>query len=254
MKKILIYLAFVIYSSSCTYVYYPTYPVVTDTEEKGFGMQGVVGLSKAQLGAWYAIDSHFFVTGVVSGALSILGTSSNSSGTGNNNGGYRSLTSMLGAGYKIRASDNFEFQIQAGLGGSKGFFHTNVFNSPTDTFGFTDFSTVDVSTRSMRGFLQPTFGFINEKVNFYFIPRFTYEAFNNVTQKSDLSSNINLNNRNFLITEGYMLLRFKTEVINIDLFTGIATNLFSQINNGDIEDSFVAQPFHFGFGLSKTFN
>jgi len=262
MKRLIGSLVLVIMASSCTYVYYPTYPVIPDSQGKGFGMGGVVGFSKAQLSAWYAIDSNIYVTGTFNGALSILGPVTNTGTTNTQDRPYNSLVSLLGVGYKVKATEGFEAQIQAGMGLGKGFYHTTVFNKP-DSNDFFQFNSVDVDTRSIRTYLQPSFGFINKKTNFYIIPRFTYESFRKVTNKSDpiidpfdptFDQNIEVRPKSFLITEGFMLLRFKTEVINIDLYAGVATNLLRGVFTDGGNGSFVSQPIHVGFGLNRAFN
>lgn len=233
---------------SCTYVYYPTYPVVPDTKEEGAGIQGTIGFTRAQLSGWYAFDSNFFVTGYFAGALSTLGDSDTTSSRT-----YNALSAVIGAGYKVRATDNFEFQIQGGIGTCKGHFHTSVFNDFDQNALF--FDEVDVETQSIRGFIQPSFGFLSKKGGgFYLIPRVTYESFNSVRLSSNFkNSPIPLKNKNFLLTELYGLGRINAKVINIDIYMGVSTNLFyrDQSSNGE---SFVAQPLLFGVGVSRTFN
>ncbi len=248
INSIVVFCLFISIFSSCTYVYYPTYPVVPDTKEEGAGIQATIGFTRAQLSGWYAFDSNFFVTGYFAGALSTLGNSDTTSTRT-----YNALSAVIGAGYKIRATDNFEFQIQGGIGTCKGHFHTSVFNDFDQSTVF--FDEVDVETQSIRGFVQPSFGFLSKKGSgFYLIPRVTYESFNSVRLSSNfLNNNIQLRNRNFLFTELYGLGRINAKVINIDIYMGASTNLFySNQDNG--EDSFVAQPFLFGVGVSRTFN
>jgi hypothetical protein len=245
---VLIFIIFLTAFSSCTYVYYPTYPVVPDTKEEGAGIQATIGFTRAQLSGWYAFDSNFFVTGYFGGALSALGSSDT-----NSNRSYNALSAVVGAGYKIRPSDNFEFQIQGGFGVCKGHFHTSVFNDLNSTSSF--LGTVDVETQSFRGFVQPSFGFLSRKGGgFYLIPRVTYESFQDVRLSSNFkNSPIKLKNKNFILTELYGLGRINAKVINIDIYAGISTNLFYQDQNTS-EDSFIAQPFLFGVGVSRTFN
>lgn len=237
------------FGTSCTYVYYPTYPVVPDTKTQGAGVQATVGFTRAQLSGWYNFDSNFYVTGNFGGALSTLNSTDSNSGRT-----YNALSATAGLGYRVMANEKFEFQLQGGIGYCKGQFHSTVFNDLSKSSNF--FDPVDIETESIRGFIQPSFGFISRRGGgFYIIPRINYESFQSVR----LSNNLNnvsqpLKPRNFLMTELYGLGRINAKVINIDLYCGLSTNLFYQNANSNENESFIAQPFLFGAGVSKTFD
>ncbi|MCB9251194.1 MAG: hypothetical protein H6605_01900 [Flavobacteriales bacterium] len=233
--------------ASCTYVYYPTYPVVPDTKDEGTGIQATIGFTKAQLSGWHAFDSNLYVCANIAGAIDVF------QGSGAAQQDYHALSSTLGVGYKIKPTPNFEFQIQGGLGAAKGFFRTNVFNDRSDkTIAST--TTFDIDTRSIRGYLQPVFGFTHSRGGgFYVIPRIVYESFvyADFRHPADAQLGTKLRGKNFLLTELYGMGRINAKVINIELYFGISTNLFTYVENNN--DNFVAQPFLFGMGVSKTF-
>ncbi len=235
-------LFFLIIGSSCTYIYYPTYPVVPDAEDEAFGLQGTIGFTKAQISAWYAMDSSLYFTGTLAGALSLTGD-----GDSSTTRKFGSKTFTVGAGYKFPLSKDAEFNLQGGAGLSQGFFRTGVFPSkiitPIPVFGH------EVKTNSIRLYLQPSFKIDRGNGGFYIIPRITYENF---TKVSSITGNLEFKPSGFLISELFLLGRFNTKAVNIDLYLGIAGNL-TQVASSDIEDTMIAQPIALGFGLSKTF-
>ena len=215
-----------------------------DTKEKGFGIQGTLGFTKAQLSAWYALDSNFYFTGMVNGALSSLRSDTTKIG----NDAYHAISTTFGLGYKKKLSPKLEFQIQGGGGASRGYFHTDLFSKDINLV------LLDVDVQSYRAYLQPSFGLLNKHSTIYFIPRFSYENFNHVEQRvnKNFQQGMSMVSQNFLFGEGYILGRFFTKAVNIDLYFGLSGNL-TKSNRGNSGDAFVVQPVTFGFGLSKTF-
>ncbi|MCC6722776.1 MAG: hypothetical protein IT243_11315 [Bacteroidia bacterium] len=232
-----------LFIGSCTFVYYPTYPTVADPVGKSLNVSAAIGFTKAQIGATYNIDSNLFVTTYLNGVLSTL----NRDTTNSIKNTYNSFTQVLGFGYKNKISPKMEFQIQGGLGNSDGYFRTDVFCKDDNI------SLVDVDTRSLRAYIQPTFAVTNKHVHIYFIPKVTYEMFNKITQRKNDNylQGIKLQNKNFLIGEAFVVGRFVAKKINIDLYSGLSFNMLDkQRSHGS--DGFVVQPFTIGFGLSKT--
>lgn len=245
MKKniYIIFCGFLLLASSCTFVYYPTYPVVADPVGKSLNVSGAIGFTKAQIGATYNLDSNLFFTGFLNGVLSTLNRDTANAIKNT----YNSFSQMLGIGYKKKLSPKMEFQIQGGVANSKGYFRTDFFSVDDNIV------LLDVDTRSIRAFVQPTFAVTNKHVNVYFIPKFTYEMFNKVEQRKNAyyNSNVKTQLRNVMVGEAFILGRFVAKHINIDLYAGLSFNLSSN-NPRDEYDSFVVQPFTLGFGLSKT--
>ncbi|MFM9946267.1 MAG: hypothetical protein ACKVQB_13635 [Bacteroidia bacterium] len=238
--KVLSILGLLVGANSCSFIYYPTYPVVPDATDNGFGLQGTIGLTKAQLSAWYAIDSNWYFTSTFAGAFSALGDADSNTTEGNL--GSKAIT--VGAGYNLHLSNNADFNIQGGAGISQGYFRTPAFRSVNSNSVFGDL----VNTQSTRIYLQPSFRIDRGKGGFYMIPRVTYESFTSVNPKK---GNAEFTKRNFLITEFFLMGRFKLKMVNIDLYGGVAANTSN--SNGQYEETWIAQPFVFGFGLSKTF-
>lgn len=231
--------------TSCTYVYYPTYPVIPVVKEKTAGVQATIGLSKAQISGWYSMDSNIFFIGAVSGALSWL--------VGDNqNREYYTTSATAGAGYEFRFNEKGQLQILGGGGVGQGHLSTNIFESKDgDELDIIDPEGMEVDVQSSRFFLQPSIGITGKNGGFYFVPRITYENFFNV-KPSNNKIERTLFRRSFLIGEPFIMGRFSSKYVNLEVYGGLAINLNSYNQNGS--DIFqVAQPFTFGFGLSKNF-
>ena len=100
-------------ANSCTYVYYPNYPVIAEVKENSLGGQVTLGFSKAQISGWYAIDSNIFFTGTVSGALSWLEENSLDNISFEGNGDPTKLCGLLARGLNLAinwADKNMDFQ------------------------------------------------------------------------------------------------------------------------------------------------
>lgn len=233
----------ILFTGSCTYVYYPTYPVVSDPGGKSLNISGAIGFTKAQVGATYNIDSNLFITGFLNGVLSTLNRDSANSIKNT----YNSFSQVVGFGYKNKLSPRMEFQIQGGLGSSQGYFRTDVFSFDDNIV------LLDVDTRSIRAYLQPTFAVTNKHANIYFVPKVTYEMFNKVEQRKNGNYNSGVKTKpySFLIGEIFIVSRFVAKKINIDLYGGLSFYMSGKTQNAST-DGFIVQPFTVGFGLSKT--
>lgn len=231
------------FAGSCTFIYYPTYPVVADPNGKSLNISGAIGFTKAQISSTYNLDSHIFVTGLLNGVLSTLNRDTANAIKNT----YNSFTQMIGIGYKNKISPKMEFQIQGGLGNSKGYFRTDIFSIDNNVV------LLDVDTRSFRTFIQPTFVITSKYTNVYFVPKLTYEMFSNVEQRKNgnYNSNVKTEPYNILFGEFFVLSRFIAKKINIDLYGGISSTLSGNLREKSSEP-FIVQPFTIGFGLSKT--
>lgn len=233
-------------SSSCTYVYYPNYPVIPQVKENGGGFQATVGFSKAQISGWYCKDSNLFFTGTVSGAVAWLEEVTTDSN--NNKRPYRTLTGTAGVGYQTTFAQKGHFQILGGGGMSQGHLYTSLFN-PTD--GNNYFDAMEVDYQSARFYLQPSVGTAGKDVGFYFIPRFTYEKFTRV-EPSKKKLPLPMVKRSYIVAEPFAMLRVFSKVVNVDFYGGISMTLNSdQPTSGDV--ILVTQPVTFGVGISKVF-
>jgi hypothetical protein len=227
--------------SSCTYVYYPSYPVVPDTKGKGFGIQGTAGFTKAQFSTWYALDSNWYFAATYIGAKSLL---EDGDSLTNNRFGSRSL--LGGVGYKFPLNNNNEFDVQVGSGVSSGFFNTHAFSPNSTNTIYGDI----INTMSTRFYIQPSFKIDRGKGGFYMMPRLTYESFKSVKPKYD---NELYQKHDFLNGEFFIMGRFTTKALNIDLYAGVAANLYSTIKDEN-RDFVIVQPLVLGLGLSRTFH
>lgn len=250
MKKIMKFsciLIVLICASSCTYVYYPNYPVIPQVKENSGGVQATIGFSKAQISGWYCLDSNVFFTGTVSGALSWLEESSTDT---NNHRRYHMLTATGGAGYQYKFGDKGQLQIIGGGGVSQGRLFTSLFN-PAPAGGINFFDPMEIEVQSVRGYLQPSVGFAGKGGGFHFIPRITYEKFIRI-EPTKRQINEPMTKRSYLIAEPFLMGRINSKAVNVDIYGG-----FSFILNSDVPTSddviIVTQPLTFGIGLSKVF-
>lgn len=236
-----------VFAGSCTYVYYPNYPVIADVKEKSGGGQVTIGLSKAQVSGWYCLDSNFFLTGTLSGALSWV--EEHTTDSLNHKRPYKTFTASAGAGYNLNFGEKGHFQIVGGGGFSQGHFFTSLFN-PTD---INVFDALDVDVQSVRFYVQPSIGFGGDHGGFYFIPRFTYENFIKVERSKNNTNNSNpLLKRSYVLFDPFVMGRIKNKVVNIDIYGGLSFPVNSSESTSG-EEIIVTQPFTLGIGLSKTF-
>lgn len=235
-----------IFGSSCTYVYYPNYPVIADVKEKSGGGQLTLGLSKAQVSGWYSPDSNLFFTGTLSGALSWV--EEHSLDSLNHKRPYKTFTASAGAGYNLNFGEKGHFQIAGGGGFSEGHFFTSLFN-PTD---INVFDAMDVDVQSVRFYFQPSIGYGGDHGGFYFIPRFTYENFIKVEPSKAVSFSQPLLKRSYVLFDPFVMGRIKGKVINVDIYGGLSFAVNSSAPTAG-EEIIVTQPFTLGVGISKNF-
>ena len=232
--------------NSCTYIYYPNYPVIAEVEDETYGAQVTVGLSKAQLSGWYAFDSSIFATATLSGALSWLEERSND--PNNANRPYKTFTATAGVGYQYKFGKQGITQILGGGGISQGHLLTSLFNS-ADAGNVLE--AIDIDYQSTRIYLQPSIGASDKNGSFYFIPRLTMENFTNL-KPTGSSVNPSLVKRNFIFLEPILFKRYLSKEINIDLYTGVSFTISNdRLTVGD--EIIVTQPIMFGLGVSRNF-
>lgn len=234
-------------ANSCTYVYYPNYPVIADVKENALGVQATIGFSKAQVSGWYSIDSSIFFTATMSGALSWL--EEHSLDSTNHNRPYKTFFTGAGVGYNAKFGEKGQLQLLGGGGFSQGHLFTSLFN-PTD---INVFDAMDVDVQSTRFYLQPSVGYGGKNGGFYFIPRLTFENFIKVEPSKPVNFSQPLEKRGYLFLDPFIMGRIKSKVVNIDIYGGVSFTLNSTKPVAG-EEIIVTQPFTFGIGLSKTFN
>ncbi len=248
MKLKPIGILFLIFGSminSCTYIYYPNYPVIAEVKPDSYGAQATIGLSKAQLSGWYAFDSSIFATATLSGALSWL--EENRYDPNNTNRPYKTFTASAGIGYQYNLGEKGVFQLQGGGGISAGHLLTSLFN-PNDAGNV--LHAVELDYQSTRIYLQPSIGVKNIKGSYFFIPRLTMENFNYLNPTGTIMPN-NLVKRNFIFLEPILFRRIALGKMNIDQYLGASFTLSDKLTVGD--EIIVTQPITFGIGISYTF-
>lgn len=261
MKNLLYSCCIIISCCSCTYIYYPTHPVIPDIKETGLGVETSIGPTGVQLSSWYTFNKHFYLVANGSADMSLK-----NDGDSIKRRHYNSITGLGGVGLKFKVSQNCDIHLQSGVGHSKGYFRTSLFDDNSYDKPYSGYyRIVNVKSQSFRYYLQPVIGLRRKDAHagIFFIPKLTYESFKLVEVNPTFGFNKNYKNIRPLKTidvwvyEFHLLMRFEVEKnLLLDLNFGLSTDFSKRSGsepNNLLANMYVSCPLLIRLGLCKQF-
>ncbi len=235
--------------NSCSYIYYPTHPVIPK-ENSGFGVEASIGINRVQVSGWNSFNKNIYMVSNLAGAIN-----NENDGDSVSRRVYHSVSGIIGIGIVTKLSKICDFHYQVGAGYSRGYFRTSAFGE----------TIVNVKSQGYRFYFRPALGFHEgESSNRIFIvPKITYESFLSLENHPTYGYNpmykqtSNLRPRNFWIYELYF--QYKRDLgnqWNLDYNFGFSTGLleYKAYKPRYILPSYVvSKPFLFNIGICKQF-
>lgn len=243
---------------SCSYIFYPTQPIIPPTKGDGLGIQTSLFFNKAQVSTWYQIKRSYVF-------LSSAGfTNFEHDGDSLKRRQFHSISGSLGLGYKVFIGNKYDIHVQAAYGYCRGYFRTSFFDNG-GIGQYANYKIANVNTKSFRFQISSVFERKGKKLGsaFYIVPKITFENYNSVTSHPTYGFNPDYKNVRLLKPRKSTIYGlhaiWRTQLKNnfiVDYNLGISTDLLLYRDSEPkniLNTYFVSEPIQFTIGVAKMF-